>query len=102
MQGSPPPPEAQPTEDLRPVRVWSPVKRVLFRFAFCYLVLYSFPFPLEYIPYVGMVGMWTFQMWNRLVPWVGKQVFGLTITVFPNGSGDTTFNYVQVFLFLVL
>jgi uncharacterized membrane protein YphA (DoxX/SURF4 family) len=96
-------PEALPdTQDLRPQPVWSLVKRVLFRFAFCYLVLYSFPFPLYYIPYVGMIGMWTFQLWNKLVPWVGQQLFGVTITVFPNGSGDTTFNYVQVFVFLVI
>src|SRR5689334_14063011 len=97
------PPEALPTtQDLRPNPLWSPAKKVLFRFAFCYLLLYSFPFPLYYIPYVGMIGMWTFQMWNKLVPWVGQQLFGVTITVFPNGSGDTTFNYVQVFVFLVI
>ncbi|MEA2561738.1 MAG: hypothetical protein QOH06_3242 [Acidobacteriota bacterium] len=95
-------PQAQPGEEPRPAPVWSPVKRLLFRFAFVYLVLYSFPFPLFYIPYVGMIGMWTFQMWNKLVPWVGQQVFGVAITVFPNGSGDTTFNYVQVFCFLVI
>jgi hypothetical protein len=95
-------PDVQDTEDLRPVPVWSPGKRLLFRFAFCYLVLYSFPFPLYYIPWVGMVGMWTFQMWNRLVPWVGQQVFGVAITVQPNGSGDTTYNYVQVFCYLVI
>jgi uncharacterized membrane protein YphA (DoxX/SURF4 family) len=94
--------EVQPAEEPRPAPVWSPMKRLLFRFAFCYLVLYSFPFPLYYIPYVGMIGMWTFQMWNKLVPWVGQQVFGVTITVFPNGSGDTTFNYVQVFCYLVI
>lgn len=96
------PPEAQPTEDLRPGPIWGPVKQLLFRFAFSYLVLYSFPFPLYYIPYVGMIGMWNYQMWARLVPWVGQQVFGVAITVEPNGSGDTTYNYVQVFCFLVI
>ena len=95
-------PDVQETEDLRPGPVWSPVKRLLFRFAFSYLVLYSFPFPLYYIPYVGMVGMWTFQMWGKLVPWVGQQVFGVAITVQPNGSGDTTYNYVQVFCYFVI
>jgi uncharacterized membrane protein YphA (DoxX/SURF4 family) len=94
--------EAQPMEAPRPVPVWSPVKRLLFRFAFVYLVLYSFPFPLYYIPYAGMAGMWTFQMWNKLVPWVGQQVFGVAITVQPNGSGDTTYNYVQVFCYFVI
>lgn len=96
------PPDLQPTEDLRPGPAWGPGKRLLFRFAFAYLLLYSFPFPLYYIPYVGMIGMWTFQMWNKVVPWVGQQVFGVTITVQPNGSGDTTYNYVQVFCFFVI
>ena len=40
--------EVQPAEEPRPAPVWSPVKRLLFRFAFVYLVLYSFPFPLYY------------------------------------------------------
>ena len=95
-------PDVLPTEDLRPVPVWSPVKWVLFRFVFSYLVLYSFPFPLFYIPYVGMGFMWYFQMWGKLVPWVGQQLFGVTITVQPNGSGDTTYNYVQVFCYFVI
>jgi hypothetical protein len=96
------PPDVQPAEDLRPSPVWGPVKKLLFRFAFSYLVLYSFPFPLYYIPYVAMAVMWYFQMWSKLVPWVGQQVFGVTITVQPNGSGDTTYNYVQVFCYLVI
>jgi len=36
------------------------------------------------------------------VPWVGSQAFHVDITVRPNGSGDTTYNYVQVFSYLVL
>jgi uncharacterized membrane protein YphA (DoxX/SURF4 family) len=96
-------PEVQAAEDLRPAPVWSPVKRLLFRFAFCYLVLYSFPFPLYYIPYVGMVAYWYNNLLvDKLVPWVGQQVFGVAITVQPNGSGDTTYNYVQLFCFFLI
>lgn len=38
------------------------------------------------------------------VPWFGEQVLGLAepITVRPNGSGDTTYNYVQVLLMQTL
>jgi hypothetical protein len=96
------PSEVQLVEELRPVPVWSPMKRLLFRFVFAYLVLYSFPAPLYYIPYVGIVTNWYGMFWGKLVPWVGQQVFGVTITVFPNGSGDTTYNYVQVFCYLVV
>lgn len=81
---------------------WGLAKRTLFRFWFSYLFLYIFPFPLDSIPYVGMAAMPWYTMWQKLVPWVGLNVFGREITVTPNGSGDTTFNYVQVFCILVL
>jgi hypothetical protein len=81
---------------------WHPVNRVLFRFTFVYLFLYIFPFPLNALPYVNEWVAPYYQIWNTLVPWVGKHLFHLDITVFPNGSGDTTFNYVQIFVYAVL
>jgi hypothetical protein len=44
----------------------------------------------------------TLELWNGLVSWVGRVLFHVEITVRPNGSGDTTHNYVQVFCFLVI
>jgi hypothetical protein len=94
-------PEFSPTDptqespDARPV--WTPAQRVLFRFTFAYLILYCFPFPLGYIPYAGIAGGWIMTAWNALVPQVGRWVFHVEITVRPNGSGDTMYNYVQVF-----
>jgi hypothetical protein len=32
--------------------VWSPAKRVLFRFLFAYLLLYNLPFPLQFVPLI--------------------------------------------------
>ncbi len=82
---------------------WGPARRFLFRFAFVYMVLYSFPFPLYYIPYVGHDSRVVLRTAGTpSCTWVGKQVFGVDITVEPNGSGDTTYNYVQVFCLLVL
>ncbi|HEX9940752.1 MAG TPA: hypothetical protein VGG03_01950 [Thermoanaerobaculia bacterium] len=81
---------------------WGAAKRLLFRFVFAYLVLYIFPFPLSVIPGVGIVLQPYEKLWNWLVPWVGKHVFRVDITVLPNGSGDTTYNWVQVFCFLIL
>jgi hypothetical protein len=81
---------------------WSLARRVLFRFTLVYFLLYLFPFPLDVIPYVGVIGEWYQNLWNTLVPWVGKHLFHVTITILPNGSGDTTYNYVQVFCHLVL
>jgi hypothetical protein len=73
---------------------WSIARRVLFRFVFAYLVLYQLPFPIP-LPWYG-------DLWNAVVPWVGRRLFRVDITVRPNGSGDTTYNYVQVCCFLVL
>ena len=71
---------------------WGPVRRVLFRFVFAYLVLFIIPLP---------------PLWLALVPWVGRHVFHVDASVrfwFQafNGAGDTTFHYVQVFCTLVL
>jgi hypothetical protein len=83
---------------------WGFGGRLLFRFWFAYMLLYSFPFPIYYvpIPVLDKVFGWYFERWNKLVPWVGKQVFHVDITVQPNGSGDTTYNYVQVLCYLVI
>lgn len=97
-------PEPAAMEQAAPDSVpeWGLAKRILFRFACSYFFLYIFPFPLDYIPYVGLAAQKYSILWSLFVPWVGKHLFHLDITVFPNGSGDTTFNYVQVFCFLLL
>jgi hypothetical protein len=77
-------------------------RQLLFRFAFVYLLLYNFPFPLDYIPYLGIIDAPYQKLWNALVPWVGTHLFHADTSVLPNGSGDTTYNYVQVFCFLVI
>jgi hypothetical protein len=82
---------------------WSPAKRTLFRFAFSYLVLYNFPFPLHRIPWAGPLITQPYKdLWNWLVPWAGKHLLGVNITIRQGGSGDTTYNYVQVLCFLIL
>ena len=95
-----------PEQTAEPVETalrWSFAKRLLFRFAFCYLVLYNLPFPLIYIPKVDeIVGTPYNAFWDFVVSAVGPQVFDADVSILPNGSGDTTWNYVQVFCFLVL
>jgi hypothetical protein len=85
-------------------RTWSLATRIAFRFVFAYFALYNFPFPLDLLPFTNSVLGKYDELWKKIVPWVGSHVLNLAypITVFPNGSGDTTFNYVLVFCFLVL
>jgi hypothetical protein len=73
------------------------------RLVAAYLVLYTLPFPFTLVPVAGTALVTPYgEFWNAAVPWVGARAFGLTITVRPNGSGDTTYNYVQVFCFAVV
>jgi len=93
----------RPAESRATAPAWGPAKRFLFRFGFSYLLLYILPFPLSVLPWVGASLAKLYKaLWDALVPWVGKQAFHVNITVRPNGSGDTTYNYVQVFSYLVL
>lgn len=83
---------------------WSFAHRVVFRFVFCYFVLYILPFPLGSYPGRILPLPAYDKMWYAVVPWIAKHILGMSkaITIFPNGSGDTTFNYVQLLVFAVI
>lgn len=81
--------------------VWSLSQRVGFRFVFSYLVLYVAS---TIGGFLRPLSRPLDRMWRAVVPWVGAHVLHLAkpITVFPAGSGDTTFNYVQLLCFVAL
>ena len=83
---------------------WNLTKLIAFRFVFAYSVLYIISFPLDSFPFTSALIKKYTNFWQAIVPWVGKHLLhlGYDITVFTNGSGDTTFNYVQVLCFLTL
>lgn len=85
------------------VRAWGPVQRALFRFLFSYLVLYNFPYTLNVIPVYGEILKESYlENWKVVAPWVGEHVFGVEARYRVSGSGDTTYNYVQVYCYLIL
>jgi len=84
------------------VERWGFGKRLAFCFAFAYFVLFHFPFPLDVIPGSERVFGPYSDLWTKLVLWVGPAVFGVTVKFEPNGSGDTTFNYLYFFCVVVL
>jgi len=83
---------------------WSRGQRILFQFAFVYLILYNLPFPLNIIPlpqlqiFLEVLS----EPWSHFVIWVSLHVFHVTATVHPTGSGDTMLAYVEVFCILSL
>lgn len=81
--------------------------RFLARFFAIYLVLYVLPFPLDSLPLhlvSEKAAEWMsshvsvpYRAWmDTEVKSLGARLFGLTITIGPMGSGDTTWNYVQL------
>jgi hypothetical protein len=72
-------------------------RAVAVRFAFAYLVLYIFPWPLGLIPGTGgLAGMIAGPI-DALVPWVGDAVLGVgPVAQHPTGSGDTLFAFVYL------
>ncbi len=67
---------------------WSLLKKIAFRWLFAYLILYCVQLPPTWL-------------WNRVVPWAGELLGVEAIHQF-NGSGDTTFHYVQVLCFVLM
>jgi hypothetical protein len=83
------------------------LRKLALRVAFVYFALYLLPFPLDVIPVrlvsesaaawlQGHVFAPYEQGMDAAVKWIGARYFGLTITILPAGSGDTTWNYVQL------
>lgn len=68
---------------------WQLTKKIFFRFFFCYFMIYFF---IED------------RFYDDIIPWVGKTILLIPydITEKPNGSGDTTYNYVQIFIIFVI
>ncbi len=82
-----------PTDD------WSLFQRLGFRFAFSYVLLYTFPGPVASLPLGNALALPTEAFWRAMVPWLGRHVLVLArpISLVQSGSGDKLFDWVQVF-----
>jgi uncharacterized membrane protein YphA (DoxX/SURF4 family) len=86
--------------------VWSLPRRLGFLILAVFLFLSAAPTLISIVPVLGD-GLFipAYQaLWNGVVVWLGEHVFALPepITILPNGSGDTTWNYVQMFGIVML
>ena len=90
------------TLESEPSAEWSAAKKIALRFAFVYFVIYSFPSPFASIPGTDKL----FAPFNKLglviIPWVAKRILHLSqeVSWVRNGSGDRTYNYVQLLCFV--
>jgi hypothetical protein len=77
------------------------VRRFSFRFIFVYWVLYCFPFPLNRVPKVrALFGWWDSAM--DAVVTAAARLLRVSVAVKPGDSGDTTWNWVQLPVLIVL
>lgn len=103
---------------------WTVAQRLAFRFAFIYLILYILPFPIDTLDSLltdlreivigetpgpdqpSLISQYLTKpyrdFWDAAVLRAGRAVFGIEIEYRPAGSGDTTWNYVQIFDFVVI
>ncbi len=80
---------------------WSLAKLFAFRIAFVYFLLFCFtPFGAAstFVPWPEAF----FATWAGIVKSFGKTFFGLSFSILPGGSGDTTFNFVEISVWLLL
>jgi hypothetical protein len=91
--------ELQPT----PSR-WSFGKKLAFLFFLLFFPLYIFFNPNGIVPFSEYVFDYYIEPFHQLIPWIAKHILHLSkdITVFTNGSGDTTYDYVVVLIIFVL
>ncbi len=103
---------------------WTLARRLAFQFAFVYLILYILPFPINTLDSLvtnirqlmtgeepapdqpSLLSQYVIKPYSdfmdKAVLWTGKTVFGVEIEYRPAGSGDTTWNYIQLFDFAVI
>ncbi|WP_280398582.1 DoxX family protein [Nocardia carnea] len=99
-------------ERLRPVRGarWNPLTRLAFRFCFLYFGLFCLLTPPIVFELTGPLGRqlgYDAQFWHirKLQPaldWVGREVFGTAVQLYPTGVGDQTIFWVLLFCILVI
>src|SRR5688572_27308146 len=83
---------------------WSFGKKLAFLFFLLFFPLYIFFNPNGIVPFSEYVFDYYIEPFHKLIPWIAKHILHLSkdITVFTNGSGDTTYDYVVVLVIFVL
>ncbi len=92
--------ENNPLETIK----WSPFEKISFRFFFTYFALFVLLMNNGAYPFYGYIGQFLNNFLYKFIPWIGKTILGITyeIKTGPNGSGDTTYDYVLVFTMFLL
>ncbi|MDI1255039.1 MAG: hypothetical protein PSV16_02980 [Flavobacterium sp.] len=84
--------------------IWSQLHKILFRFFFTYFALYLLSFPIgEFLPHLDFLGKIQIAIIDWLVNGFNDYIMHFTKVLMPiNGSGDTSYGWVQLTLSLSL
>lgn len=79
--------------------IWSQPKKIAFRFFFSYFSLVILFMNNGAYPFYNFISELYNSVLYKFIPWVGKTILGIDykIVTGPNGSGDTTYDYVLLF-----
>ncbi|MBB5395869.1 hypothetical protein [Mucilaginibacter sp. AK015] len=82
---------------------WSPLRKLSLRFFMIFFIAYIVFNPNGVLPNIDKLYEIYIEPVHTLIVWLGKHVLHLSkpITVFTNGSGDTTYDYVLLFFCFV-
>jgi hypothetical protein len=76
---------------------WRAGRRFGFRFLFCYVIVYSLPFPIGFLPWTKKADDLYQALVSPIVVWIGENVLRTaSIATEINGSGDRTYDYVAL------
>jgi len=83
---------------------WSTTQKVAFRFFLMFFLLYIFFNPNGVIPFSDNLLNIYIKPFHIIIPWLAQHVLHLPkpVTIFTNGSGDTTYDYLIILFIAVI
>ncbi len=83
---------------------WTKLGKIGFRFSFIYFLLIIIFQNNGAFPYFDLIAKYPMQLMQKFALWFGENIVGVpyTINVGPNGSGDTTFDYLVVLVVFLI
>ena len=97
--------EERPADTLPAANVtWGVPMRLAFRLVFAYEVLYSFPFPLNLLPWSDKISGWYDALFGKMTIWTGAHILHLHTPLAYSfyAGGDSMFGWVENLVKLML
>ncbi|MBD1430752.1 MULTISPECIES: hypothetical protein [Sphingobacterium] len=83
---------------------WTTTNKVLFRFAFIFIICFIIVFNNEAYPCFNVLTKPITSLFHDFTPWFAKNILHYTYdyTIFSNGSGDTSYDWVTLSILILL